>query len=77
MLPASLFLNGTVTLLLKNGKSAYPSIRRLDVDSYFLPVSYNRLYGAILAGPLLIVSMFWLSWTGNFSNIHWVRPSPV
>ncbi|GAA5951649.1 hypothetical protein JCM3765_005993 [Sporobolomyces pararoseus] len=39
------------------------------------PPPEERLYGAILAGPLLVCSMFWLSWTGNYSSIHWVVPA--
>lgn len=39
------------------------------------PPPEERLYGAILAGPLLIVSMFWLSWTGEYSSIHWAVPA--
>ncbi|GAA5901413.1 MFS transporter [Sporobolomyces salmoneus] len=39
------------------------------------PPPEERLYGAILAGPLLVGSMFWLAWTGNYPGVPWYVPA--
>ncbi|KPV73417.1 uncharacterized protein RHOBADRAFT_29141 [Rhodotorula graminis WP1] len=39
------------------------------------PPPEERLWGAMLAGPLLVVGIFWLGWTGNYESIHWAVPA--
>lgn len=39
------------------------------------PPPEHRLFGAMLAGPFLIVGIFWLGWTGNNPSIHWAVPA--
>ncbi|GAA5993231.1 hypothetical protein JCM10908_004521 [Rhodotorula pacifica] len=39
------------------------------------PPPEHRLFGAMLAGPFLIVGIFWLGWTGNDPSIHWAVPA--
>lgn len=39
------------------------------------PPPEHRLFGAMLAGPFLIVGIFWLGWTGNYPSIHWAVPA--
>ena len=29
----------------------------------------------MLAGPLLVVSMFWLAWSGNYPSVPWYVPA--
>ncbi|KAK4700986.1 hypothetical protein P7C70_g5253, partial [Phenoliferia sp. Uapishka_3] len=38
------------------------------------PPPEERLWGAMLAGPFLIIGIFMLGWTGNFASIHWIVP---
>jgi len=38
------------------------------------PPPENRLVGAIIAGPLLVVGCFWLGWTGEYTRIPWYVP---
>ncbi|KAK4052982.1 hypothetical protein OIO90_004106 [Microbotryomycetes sp. JL221] len=39
------------------------------------PPPEERLYGAMIAGPFLVVGIFWLGWTGNYPSIHWAVPA--
>ncbi|GAA5844249.1 hypothetical protein JCM9279_001738 [Rhodotorula babjevae] len=39
------------------------------------PPPEERLFGAMLAGPLLVVGIFWMGWTGNYPSIHWAVPA--
>ncbi|GAA5863585.1 hypothetical protein JCM3774_006537 [Rhodotorula dairenensis] len=39
------------------------------------PPPEHRLFGAMLAGPFLILGIFWLGWTGNDPSIHWAVPA--
>ncbi|GAA5872081.1 hypothetical protein JCM16303_000969 [Sporobolomyces ruberrimus] len=39
------------------------------------PPPEERLYGAMLAGPLLVGSMFWLAWTGQYPGVPWYVPA--
>jgi len=40
----------------------------------FPPVEY-RLRGALVAGPTLVVGIFWLGWTGNYASVPWYVPA--
>ncbi|KAF8980584.1 MFS polyamine transporter [Cyathus striatus] len=35
----------------------------------------NRLFGAMLGSPLLVVGCFWLGWTGEYASIPWYVPA--
>ncbi|KAN0061677.1 hypothetical protein ACQY0O_005668 [Thecaphora frezii] len=39
------------------------------------PPPEERLSGAILAGPLLVVGCFWFGWTGNYPAVPWYVPA--
>jgi MFS transporter, DHA1 family, multidrug resistance protein len=39
------------------------------------PPAEERLYGAMIAGPTLVVGIFWLGWSGQYSSVHWVVPA--
>jgi MFS transporter, DHA1 family, multidrug resistance protein len=39
------------------------------------PPAEERLYGAMIAGPALVVGIFWLGWTGEYGAVHWVVPA--
>lgn len=39
------------------------------------PPPEERLYGAMIGGPCLVVGIFWLGWTGEYSSIPWYVPA--
>jgi len=39
------------------------------------PPPEERLYGAMIAGPSLVVGIFWLGWTGQYTNVPWYVPA--
>ncbi|KAI0281088.1 MFS polyamine transporter [Russula brevipes] len=39
------------------------------------PPPEQRLYGATIGGPLLVVSCLWLGWTGAYSAVWWYVPA--
>jgi hypothetical protein len=39
------------------------------------PPAEERLYGAMVAGPCLVVGSLWFGWTGQYSSIHWAVPT--
>ncbi|KAK4048782.1 hypothetical protein OIV83_004548 [Microbotryomycetes sp. JL201] len=39
------------------------------------PPPEERLYGAMVAGPTIVIGLFWLGWTGNYPSIHWAAPA--
>ncbi|KAH9476296.1 Ascochitine biosynthesis cluster MFS transporter [Psilocybe cubensis] len=38
------------------------------------PPPEDRLYGAMIGSPVLVVGIFWLGWTGEYSSIPWYVP---
>ena len=38
------------------------------------PPAEERLYGAMIAGPCLVVGTFWLGWTGQYPSVPWYVP---
>jgi len=39
------------------------------------PPPEERLYGAMLAGPSLVIGIFWLGWTGQYTSVPWYVPA--
>ncbi|KIM80274.1 hypothetical protein PILCRDRAFT_822775 [Piloderma croceum F 1598] len=39
------------------------------------PPPEERLYGAMLAGPSLVIGVFWLGWTGQYPSVPWYVPA--
>lgn len=39
------------------------------------PPPEERLYGAMIAGPSLVVGALWLGWAGQYASVHWVVPA--
>lgn len=39
------------------------------------PPPEERLYGAMFAGPLLVIGIFWLGWSGEYSSVPWYVPA--
>lgn len=39
------------------------------------PPPEERLVGAMIAGPLLVVGTFWLGWTGEYASVPWYVPA--
>lgn len=39
------------------------------------PPAEERLYGAMIAGPCLVVGTFWLGWTGQYPSVPWYVPA--
>lgn len=39
------------------------------------PPAEQRLFGAMLGGPSLVIGCFWLGWTGNYPNVPWIVPA--
>jgi len=39
------------------------------------PPPEERLYGAMVAGPCLVIGVLLFGWTGQYPNIHWLAPA--
>ena len=39
------------------------------------PPPEQRLWGAMIGAPILVVAIFWLGWTGEYSSIPWYVPA--
>ena len=39
------------------------------------PPPENRLFGAMIGSPILVIGIFWLGWTGQYTNIPWYVPA--
>ena len=39
------------------------------------PPPENRLFGAMIGSPILVIGIFWLGWTGQYANIPWYVPA--
>ncbi|KAL0567039.1 hypothetical protein V5O48_014954 [Marasmius crinis-equi] len=39
------------------------------------PPAEERLYGAMIGAPCLVIGGFWLGWTGEYASIHWAVPA--
>ena len=38
------------------------------------PPPEDRLFGAMIGSPVLVIGIFWLGWTGQYANIPWYVP---
>jgi len=38
------------------------------------PPPEERLYGAMIAGPCLVIGIFWLGWAGEYKSVPWYVP---
>jgi len=38
------------------------------------PPPEDRLFGAMLGSPLLVVGIFWMGWTGEYASVPWYVP---
>ncbi|CAA7270304.1 unnamed protein product [Cyclocybe aegerita] len=38
------------------------------------PPAEDRLYGAMIGSPVLVIGIFWLGWTGQYPSIPWYVP---
>ncbi|KAI0275253.1 MFS general substrate transporter [Gloeopeniophorella convolvens] len=47
----------------------------LMVEWRGFPPPEQRLYGAAIAGPMLVVGIFWLGWTGAYTEVPWYVPA--
>ena len=50
----------------------YPA---LNVKWRGFPPPEERLYGAMIGAPTLVIGAFWLGWTGQYASIHWIVPA--
>lgn len=39
------------------------------------PPPEDRLYGAMLGSPVLVIGIFWLGWTGEYASVPWYVPA--
>ncbi|KAI0050323.1 MFS polyamine transporter [Auriscalpium vulgare] len=39
------------------------------------PPAEERLWGAMVGGPSLVVGILWLGWTGNYASVPWYVPA--
>jgi MFS transporter, DHA1 family, multidrug resistance protein len=39
------------------------------------PPPEERLYGAMVGAPAMVIGAFWLGWTGTYPGIHWIVPA--
>ena len=39
------------------------------------PPPEERLLGAMIGAPTLVVGCFWLGWTGQYHSVHWIVPA--
>lgn len=48
--------------------------RRLLKQWYGFPPAEERLYSAMLGGPILVIGILWLGWSGNYESVPWWVP---
>lgn len=47
---------------------------RLLKQWYGFPPVEERLYSAMVGGPVLVIGIFWLGWSGNYESVPWWVP---
>ena len=50
---------------------SYP---RLLKQWHGFPPAEERLYSAMVGGPVLVVGILWLGWSGNYESVPWWVP---
>jgi len=48
---------------------------RLLKQWYGFPPAEERLYSAMVGGPVLVVGILWLGWSGNYESVPWWVPA--
>jgi len=48
---------------------------RLLKEWYGFPPAEERLYSAMVGGPVLAIAIFWLGWSGNYETVPWWVPA--
>lgn len=48
---------------------------RLLKEWYGFPPAEERLYSAMLGGPVLVIGILWLGWSGNYASVPWWVPA--
>ncbi|SJX62955.1 probable mfs-multidrug-resistance transporter [Sporisorium reilianum f. sp. reilianum] len=48
--------------------------RQLTPFWHGMPPPEERLWGSMVAGPILVLGAFWLGWTGNYPSVPWYVP---
>ena len=51
---------------------SYP---RLLKKWYGFPPAEVRLYSAMVGGPVLVIGILWLGWSGNYESVPWWVPA--
>lgn len=49
----------------------YPSLIK---QWHGFPPAEERLYSAMVGGPVLVVGILWLGWSGNYESVPWWVP---
>ncbi|EST05463.1 Major facilitator superfamily [Kalmanozyma brasiliensis GHG001] len=49
--------------------------RQLTPFWHGMPPPEERLWGSMIAGPILVLGAFWLGWTGNYVAVPWYVPA--
>jgi hypothetical protein len=50
---------------------SYP---RLLKQWYGFPPAEERLYSAMVGGPILVIGILWLGWSGSYESVPWWVP---
>ena len=50
----------------------YPRLLR---EWHGFPPAEERLYSAMVGGPVLAIGIFWLGWSGNYESVPWWVPA--
>jgi DHA1 family multidrug resistance protein-like MFS transporter len=50
----------------------YPSLLK---EWYGFPPAEERLYSAMFGGPVLVIGILWLGWSGNYESVPWWVPA--
>ncbi|CDW97277.1 hypothetical protein [Sporisorium scitamineum] len=56
--------------------SIFFSLRYKQLTRFWhnVPPPEERLWGSMVAGPILVLGAFWLGWTGNYPSVPWYVP---
>lgn len=79
----SISQNGLIFLSLAIGATLGALLNQLLLNHYPHYMTYyrgypppeKRLYGAMIAGPSLVVGSLWLGWSGQYESVPWYVPA--